>query len=71
MSDFAGSLTAAATTGDQQRPPTAHNARTIRANWGYVQPDERRTVVRQHRPAENLTYASRTRVPEMSPNCHQ
>jgi len=29
--------------GYQQRPATAHNARTIRANWGYVRP-EKRTV---------------------------
>ena len=24
-----------------------------------------------HRPAENVAYALRTRVPDMSPNCHQ
>jgi hypothetical protein len=29
--------------GYHQRPATAHNARTIRANWGYVRP-EKRTV---------------------------
>jgi hypothetical protein len=27
----------------QQRPSTAHNSRTIRANWGYVRP-EKQTV---------------------------
>jgi hypothetical protein len=24
------------------RPATAHNARTIRANWGYVRPEKRK-----------------------------
>jgi hypothetical protein len=33
----------AATSGNQQRPPTAHNTRTIRADWGYVRP-EKQTV---------------------------
>jgi hypothetical protein len=33
----------AATNGNQLRPATAHNARTILANWGYVRP-EKRTV---------------------------
>ena len=28
----------AATNGKRQRPATAHNARRIRANWGYVRP---------------------------------
>ncbi len=46
----------AAATGQQQRPATAHNARTIRANSGYVRP-EKRTVVRRRRPTENLAYA--------------
>ena len=32
---------------------------------------EKRKIVRQHRPTENLAYALRTRVPEMSPNRHQ
>jgi len=31
----------------------------------------KRKVVRQRRPAENVAYALRTRVPDMSPNCHQ
>jgi hypothetical protein len=26
----------------QQRPPTAHNTHTIRANWGYVRPEKRK-----------------------------
>jgi hypothetical protein len=26
----------------QQRSPTAHNTRTIRANWGYVRPEKRK-----------------------------
>jgi hypothetical protein len=38
-----------------QRSATAHNARTIHANLGYVRP-EKRKVVRQHRPAENLAH---------------
>jgi hypothetical protein len=33
----------AAANGYQQRPATAHNTRTIRANWGYVRP-EKQTV---------------------------
>jgi len=33
----------AAANGYQQRPATAHNARTIRANLGYVRP-EKQTV---------------------------
>jgi hypothetical protein len=60
----------AATSGKHQRPATAHNSRTICANWGYVRP-EKRKVVRQRRPTENLAYALRTRVPEMSPNRRQ
>ena len=32
----------AATNGEQQRPATAHNARTIYANWGYVRPEKRK-----------------------------
>ena len=31
----------------------------------------KRKVVRQRRPAEYVAYALRTRVPDMSPNCHQ
>ncbi len=31
-----------ATNGYRQRPATAHNARTIRANFGYVQPEKRK-----------------------------
>jgi hypothetical protein len=58
------------TNGKRQRPATAHYARTIRANLGYVRP-EKRTVVRRRRPTENLAYALRTRAPEMPPNCHQ
>lgn len=61
----------AATTGYQQRPTTAHNARTIRANWGYVRP-EKRKVVRRRGSAENLANALRARAPEMPPNgCHR
>jgi hypothetical protein len=60
----------AATNGKQRRSATAHNARAIRANWGYVRP-EKRKVVQQGRPTENPAYALRTRVPEMSPNRHQ
>ena len=37
---------------------------------GYVGP-EIRTVVRRHRPAENLAYALRARAPEMPPDNHQ
>jgi hypothetical protein len=58
----------AATTGQQQRPVTAHNARTISANSGYVRP-EKRTVVRQRRSIEHLAYALRAcprDVPEAS-----
>ena len=40
------------------------------ATWRYVRP-EKRKVIRQRRPTENLAYALRTRVPEMSPNGHQ
>ena len=32
----------AAATGYQQRPATAHNTRTICANWGYVRPEKRK-----------------------------
>ncbi len=32
----------AATSGKRQRPATAHNARTIRANLGYVRPEKRK-----------------------------
>ena len=32
----------AAATGYQQQPATAHNARTIRASWGYVRPEKRK-----------------------------
>jgi hypothetical protein len=60
----------AAANGKQQRPATAQDARTIRANWGYARP-EKRTVVRRRRSTENLAYALLTCVPEMSPNCHQ
>jgi len=38
-----------------QRSAAAHNARTIHANLRYVRP-EKRKVVRQHRPAENLAH---------------
>lgn len=41
----------------QQRPATAHNSRTIRANCGYVR-TEKRKVVRQRGTTENLAYAS-------------
>src|SRR6266568_3768051 len=41
----------AATCDNQQRPATAHNARTICANWEYVRP-EKRTVVRRRSPPE-------------------
>ena len=50
-----GRLTAtvqtAAATGQQQRPATAHNARTIRANLGYARP-EKQTVGDQRRGCE-------------------
>ena len=62
----------AAANGYQQRPVTAHNARTIRGSLG-VRPGKRK-VVRQHRVAGHLAYALRAcsgRVPEMSPNCRQ
>ena len=59
-----------AATGYHQRPAAAHNARTIRANLGYVRP-EKRTVVRRRSPAKNLAYALRARAPEMPPNSHQ
>ena len=39
----------------KQQPATAHNARTIRANWGYVRP-EKQTVMRQRRATEHLTH---------------
>lgn len=51
----------AASAGSRQRPATAHNARTIRANLGYVRP-EKRTVVRRRSSAKNLAYALRARV---------
>jgi len=60
----------AAANGCQQRPATAHNTRTISANWGYVRP-EKRKVVRRRRSTENLAYALRARAPEMPPNGHQ
>ena len=59
-----------AATGYQQRPAAAHNARAIHANSGHVQPHSRK-IVRQRRPTENLAYALRPRVPEMSPNRRQ
>jgi len=40
----------AAATGDQQRPATAHNSRTIHVNLGYVRP-QKQTVEDQCRPA--------------------
>ena len=43
----------AATNGRQQRPATAHNARTIHGNLGYVQP-ESQTVENQRRSAATL-----------------
>ena len=60
----------AAANGKRQRPATAHNSRTIRANCGYVRP-EKRKVVRQRRTTDNLAYALRRRAPEMPPNGHQ
>jgi hypothetical protein len=39
---------AAATNGKRQRPATAHNARTIRANWGYVRPEKRKVDGEHH-----------------------
>jgi len=33
--------------GYQRRPATAHNTRTIRANWGYVRPEKRKVVPRR------------------------
>jgi hypothetical protein len=39
ISPLTATVTAtAATNGNQQRPATTHNSRTIRANWGYVRP---------------------------------
>jgi hypothetical protein len=49
--------------GYPQRPTTAHNARTIRANLAYARP-EKRTVVRRRSPAKNLAYTLRARAPE-------
>jgi hypothetical protein len=43
----------AAATGYQQRPATAHNSRTIRANLGYVRP-EKQTVEDQRRSAATV-----------------
>jgi len=60
----------AAAHGNQRRPATAHNARTIRANLGYVRP-EKRKVVRRRRPTKNLAYALAARAPEMPPNYRQ
>jgi hypothetical protein len=40
----------AATSGKHQRPATAHNSRTICANWGYARP-EKHTVGDQRRSA--------------------
>jgi hypothetical protein len=49
-------LTATVTTAANrchQRPATAHNSRTIRANWGYVRP-EKQTVEDQRRSAATV-----------------
>ena len=43
-----GLTATAATCGKHQRPATAHNSRTICANWGYVRP-EKQTVGDQRR----------------------
>ena len=43
----------AAANGKRQRPVTTHNARTIRANWGYVRP-EKQTVEDQRRSAATV-----------------
>jgi len=40
-SNSSGQWQAAAASGRQQRPATAHHARKIRANWGYVRPEKR------------------------------
>jgi hypothetical protein len=37
--------TTAAANGYQQRPATAHNARTIRANLAYARPEKRKVAV--------------------------
>jgi hypothetical protein len=43
LAELTATVTAtAATNGRRQRPATAHNARTIRANWGYVRPEKRK-----------------------------
>ena len=52
----------AATNGYRQRPVTAHNARTIHANWGYVRP-EKRTVGDQRRSTEQPACATTDGVP--------
>jgi hypothetical protein len=47
--ELTASVTATeATNGKQQRPATAHNARTIRANWGYVRPEKRKVDGEHH-----------------------
>ena len=54
MGDQGQRLTAtAAANRCHQRPPTAHNSRTIRANWGYVRP-EKQTVGDQRRGAATV-----------------
>ncbi len=63
----------------RQRPQTGHDRRhTAQAARSRLprpplpgSRPEKRKVVRQRRPTENLAYALRTRVPEVSPNCHQ
>jgi hypothetical protein len=54
----------AAANGCHQRPATAHNSRTIRANWGYVRPlaDSRSTAPPHREPGLRTSGA----CPEMS-----
>jgi hypothetical protein len=57
----------AAANGRQQRPATAHHARKIRANWGYVRP-EKRTVARQQAATRAATPSHCTGPPHTGPN---
>jgi hypothetical protein len=43
--ELTATVTATAANGNQQRPATAHNSRTICANWGYVRPEKRKVAV--------------------------
>jgi len=47
----------AATSGKYQRPATAHNSRTICANWGYVRPEKRKVGIVATAAAKQLDNA--------------